>query len=612
MFLFKTMIRAIFILFLVHILSSALFAQRNAKMDSILNEKKTYSEIVIGINQMFSKDVIEKILKEEENDNVRIKLINALCWKNFNSNPQKAMGYAKMQTELAEKINDKDALEAGYDNFGFLYKNFGEYDKSISYLLKSLTIKEEKKDSSGIAVCLNGIGGLYFNMENFPSALDYMFRTLQMDSLLHNDNNMPVHYGNIGNCYANMGQHDKALQYYLVAEHLSHELGQVSSSANLMNIGTVYVKKLQYVKAQEYLDRALTAAEKSKDVSDIISANIQLGDLYAQKKEFDKAIKYCSRALELSRQNNLKSANIEASRTLADIYSRMGNFQKAYEYHKQYSDVKDTVLNQESGKQIAEMQTKYETEKKEQQITLLNKDKELQDAQVNRQKIVIWSVAAGFFVVLLLSIFIFRERRKSEKLLLNILPAETARELKANGKATAKHYEQVTVMFTDFKGFTTIVEKLSAEELVNELDFLFRKFDEIISKYPIEKIKTIGDAYMCAGGLPTANSTNAKDIVNAALEIQEWMISQNGKWNLRIGIHTGAVTAGVVGDKKFAYDIWGDAVNTASRMESSGEAGKINISASTYEYIKSDFECEYRGKIPAKNKGEIGMYFVAS
>ena len=272
--------------------------------------------------------------------------------------------------------------------------------------------------------------------------------------------------------------------------------------------------------------------------------------------------------------------------------------------------MKDSLLNEESSKQITEMQTKYETEKKEQQITLLNKDKELQDAQLNRQKIIIWSVAGGLLVVLILSIFIFRERKKSEKLLLNILPVETARELKKNGKAKAKHYESVTVMFTDFKGFTSIAEKLSAEELVSELDFLFKKFDEIISKYNIEKIKTIGDAYMCASGLPTPNSNHAENIVMAGIEIQQWMINQNSKWKLRMGIHSGAVTAGVVGDKKFAYDIWGDTVNTASRMESSGEPEKINISGATYQLIKEKFSCEFRGKIPAKNKGEIEMYFV--
>jgi class 3 adenylate cyclase len=258
------------------------------------------------------------------------------------------------------------------------------------------------------------------------------------------------------------------------------------------------------------------------------------------------------------------------------------------------------------------MQTKYETEKKEQQIVLLNKDKEIQEADINRQKIIIWSVVGGLLIVVVLAGFIFRERRKSEKLLLNILPAETAKELKRKGKATAKYYESVTVMFTDFKGFTTIAEKLSAEELVSELDFIFKKFDEIISRYNIEKIKTIGDAYMCVSGLPAPNSNHAEEIVKAGIEIQEWMKGQNNKWSLRMGIHSGPVTAGVVGDKKFAYDIWGDTVNTASRMESSGEAGKINISGVTHNLIShiSNFNTVFRGKIPAKNKGEIEMYFV--
>ena len=212
-------------------------------------------------------------------------------------------------------------------------------------------------------------------------------------------------------------------------------------------------------------------------------------------------------------------------------------------------------------------------------------------------------------------------------MLLNILPSETAEELKLTGHAELKQFDMVTVLFTDFKGFTQIAEKMSAKELVGELNFLFSKFDEIIAKYPIEKIKTIGDAYMCAGGLPVANTTNAIDVILAALEIQEYMknrlrstvyglqLNDNSKqetvnWELRIGIHTGPIVAGIVGIKKFAYDIWGDTVNTASRMESSGEAGKVNISGSTYELVKDKFNCTYRGKVQAKNKGEIEMYFV--
>jgi predicted ATPase/class 3 adenylate cyclase/GAF domain-containing protein len=210
------------------------------------------------------------------------------------------------------------------------------------------------------------------------------------------------------------------------------------------------------------------------------------------------------------------------------------------------------------------------------------------------------------------------EKEKTDELLLNILPVDIARELKEKGMAQAKKYESVSVLFTDFKGFSMIAEQMSAAELVSEIDYCFKEFDLIIQKYGIEKIKTIGDAYMVAGGLPVTSNTHAVDVINAGIEIRDFieehkkrMISQNKPiFEVRIGIHTGNVVAGIVGLKKFAYDIWGDTVNVAARMESSGEAGKINISGATYELVKNHFHCTYRGKIKAKNKGEVDMYFV--
>ena len=211
------------------------------------------------------------------------------------------------------------------------------------------------------------------------------------------------------------------------------------------------------------------------------------------------------------------------------------------------------------------------------------------------------------------------EKKKSDDLLLNILPSEVAEELKNKGNSEARDYELVTVMFTDFKDFTRISERLTSSELVKEIDYCFSAFDNIIQKHGIEKIKTIGDAYMCAGGLPVKNITHAEDTVKAALEIRSFMANHNKErlakgelpFEIRIGINTGPVVAGIVGVKKFAYDIWGDTVNLASRMESSGEAGKVNISGSTFELVKDKFTCSYRGKIQTKNKGEVDMYFLS-
>jgi len=213
---------------------------------------------------------------------------------------------------------------------------------------------------------------------------------------------------------------------------------------------------------------------------------------------------------------------------------------------------------------------------------------------------------------------LLREKDKTERLLANVLPKDTADEIKTTGKATKKKFQMATVLFSDIQGFTKIAESMNPEILIDELDQFFFYFDSVVEKYNIEKIKTIGDAYMCAGGIPQKNRTNPVEVVLAALEMQQYMIKLKKElaaknrpvWDIRIGIHTGSVIAGVIGHKKLSYDIWGDTVNTASRMESSGEPGKINISGSTYELVKDFFICEYRGEMPVKYKGEIDMYFV--
>lgn len=210
------------------------------------------------------------------------------------------------------------------------------------------------------------------------------------------------------------------------------------------------------------------------------------------------------------------------------------------------------------------------------------------------------------------------EKQRSEELLLNILPAAIAEELKDQGSAKTQFYNQATVLFTDFQNFSKISKELSPQQLVSDLDYCFKKFDKIVEKYGLEKIKTIGDAYMCAGGLPKSKNGHVYDVINAAMEMQDFLMNwklekvarKEPYFEARLGIHTGPIIAGVVGLKKFAYDIWGDTVNVASRMESSGETGKVNISDTTYQLVKDRFNCEYRGKVPAKNVGDIDMYFV--
>lgn len=206
------------------------------------------------------------------------------------------------------------------------------------------------------------------------------------------------------------------------------------------------------------------------------------------------------------------------------------------------------------------------------------------------------------------------EKQITENLLLNILPQEVAEELKKNGSSEAKHYDEVTVLFTDFVNFTENSEKIGAEKMLIELNECFTAFDLIMEKHKLEKIKTIGDAYLSVCGLPNQNPNHAYQTVLAALDILKF-IEDRRKTNpealeIRIGINSGSLVAGIVGLKKFAYDIWGDTVNTAARMEQNSEKGKINVSESTYQLVKDQFNFEYRGKVDTKGKGAMDMYFA--
>lgn len=259
-------------------------------------------------------------------------------------------------------------------------------------------------------------------------------------------------------------------------------------------------------------------------------------------------------------------------------------------------------------------------------INEINQTKEeIAQKTIDRQILVRNIFMGGCTLLLIFSVVFFVQRNKikkgkkmSDELLLNILPSTIAEELKSKGNAESKLIDEVTVLFTDFKGFTQLSEQFTPQELVAEINECFSAFDQIMTKHNVEKIKTIGDSYMAAGGLPTSNKTHAQDVIHAALEIQQFMAGykkareEAGKlfFEIRIGIHSGPVVAGIVGIRKFAYDIWGDTVNTASRMESSGEVGKVNVSESTYNLTQDVFSFTYRGKIEAKGKGEISMYFA--
>ncbi|QCK14495.1 adenylate/guanylate cyclase domain-containing protein [Mangrovivirga cuniculi] len=434
---------------------------------------------------------------------------------------------------------------------------------------------------------LMGIGEVYFKQDKFEEALDKFEKTIPLS--------------------------ENSLDY----------------AYNLIMLGRIETALNNDQKAVEYLNKANQYAIDNELQLDHVQSLLSLGDIYL-KTDPDKAIDSYQKAEKIALSMGISGELRDVYLGLYKAYQQKEDYEKALVFHEQYLAQKDSLFNIATDDRIRGLQFEFELDKKQNQIGLLEKEREIAQLNEKRQKNLTLATGIGAGLIFIIALGLFNryrfiqktnrliniEKARSDNLLLNILPKETANELKQYGKVKAKRFDEVTVMFTDFKGFTYYSETLSPEDLVKSVDYYFAEFDAIMEKYGIEKIKTIGDAYMCASGMPFPDNHNPENVVLAAMEIIE--IVNNVKkdqpeifpFEVRIGINTGPVVAGVVGIKKFAYDIWGDTVNVAARMESSSTPGKINISETTYELVKDKFECSYRGALDVKNKGQLNMYFV--
>ncbi|MBK9733294.1 MAG: tetratricopeptide repeat protein [Chitinophagaceae bacterium] len=557
----------------------------------------------------------------------------------------KSLDYFLKALDQVEEMKDRSGMARVLSNLGVVYWYQSDFPKALEYYFNALKIDDELGDKSGVARTLGNIGIVYNSQEDFPKALEYMLKANKIDEEQGNTSGIASNLGNIGEIYRSLSDYPKALEYETKALKLCEELGDKNGIArNLGNIGAVYNNQRNYLKALEYYFKALKI---SKELGLKIGMATNLGDIGgtylaiakdSKKEELNKlfagsearalqqARAYTDSAIVILREIGELNTLFSNYEKLSEIQSLLGDQKGALESFKNYATIKDSVFNIEKNKKLTETAMQYEFDKKEAAA------KAQQEKSYIRQRNIRNSIAAGLAGALIFLAVVYRQRnrigkekkksdaekQRSEELLLNILPAEVADELKTTGRAKAKAFTMVTVMFTDFKDFTRVSEKVSAELLVDEIHYCFSAFDNIIQKYKIEKIKTIGDAYLCASGLPVSSYTHAVDMVRAAIEIRDFMFIRKKEkeakeeipFELRIGIHTGPVVAGIVGLKKYAYDIWGDTVNTAARMEQNSEVGKVNISGSTYELVKERFKCVHRGKIEAKNKGVIDMYFA--
>lgn len=365
--------------------------------------------------------------------------------------------------------------------------------------------------------------------------------------------------------------------------------------------------------AEYYWKKSEFYMEQTADLYRLANFYIRMGEYFERTGQTEKALEKLSLAKDYGTRSGYLEFVLRATKVEERIYTNDGQFNLAYSIAEERRDIEDSLNLINAEEKFLMTTVLYQSQIAQTQ----------QAAQLRTEFLRSRFFGIGFILFALLSGVIFfqfhqtrKAKRQSDSLLLNILPAETAQELKEFGATTARRYDQVTILFADFVGFTRLSEKLSPNDLVNEIDLYFRTFDEIMTKYGLEKIKTIGDAYLAVGGMPVGNQASASDVTRAAIAMQEAVNQINAQKEyrnlaLRIGLHTGDVVAGVVGVTKFQYDVWGDAVNVAARMEQNSEPGKINISRPTYELVKNDFHVEYRGALDAKNKGLLDMYFVS-
>ncbi len=541
------------------------------------------------------------------------------------SDYSKALDYSLQAYKIFEKHNEEREMASVSSNIGAMYATTGLRIKALEAFEKSLKLSQAINSADGIATASDNIASLYFQQGNYEAALKGYQQAYEVYKDDPESQNVAVTLNNIANVYSQQENYADAITYYKNSIELHTKNQDLRGLIYpLRGLGVAYQGEGKFEDALFYLKRSLEVSEEVKYQNGVSVALHDIGALYYDQKKFKDAINYCHKAYKLSQEIGDLNNESSSCDCLYKSYKGDGNATKALEYHEKHSILLDSINENSTAMKLQEVEFSKEIyadslsyAKKEaiKDIEILK-----QGAELSKQRVALGATGGGIILLISLIYSVRKGKKRSDELLHNILPEEVATELKQNGKVGSKRIDHVTVLFTDFKGFTAMAENMSANDLVEDLNVCFSEFDRIMEKYGIEKIKTIGDSYMAAGGLPVPNSTHAMDVVNAAFELVEFVrlgkekkiASNQPFFEIRVGVHTGPVVAGIVGVKKFQYDIWGDTVNTASRMESSGEVGKVNISQTTYELINEspNLVFENRGEIQAKGKGEMQMYFV--
>jgi len=594
-------------------------------------ERQGLSQLFRQLDHVNNTDAIQRIGELEQWAESKGDMQLKLAYKLFKYEFQNIKNVEEntFEAEVTELINSTHKYKFEHINAAALevmarhYWRTKNYSSALEYKINSYNVYSKFPASNfpEKSLLLYDFAYKYYHFRDFATARHYLlelWHDIPYDKIDRPHNMLNT----LALCYMKLEQYDSANYYYHKAMDAAVQVKDTSWIGILNgNIGySLYIQN-KLPESIDYFERGASISLKTGELVDAANDLGSLCDVYERTNQKKRAFELAQQVYGIISSKHLWNIYLFASEIaplLARVYAENGEVPLAYYILDSGRIAKDSSERQKNTRYLAGVQHKVEVDRHMAEMQAKEED-------LSRQKTYRNIYVGGFSLLLLFSVValqqnkkIGKEKLRSENLLLNILPPETAEELRATGAAKAKKYENVTVLFTDFKNFTEVSEKLSAEELVNEIHYCYSQFDKIIAKYDIEKIKTIGDSYMCAAGLPVINKTHTEDMIMAAGEMMKFIEAEKNQrekegkiyFEMRIGIHSGPVVAGIVGIKKFAYDIWGDTVNMASRMESTGEEGKINISETTYQLIKERFMCLYRGEVEVKNRGAMKMYFV--
>jgi len=600
---------------------------------------KIVNLLIIGLfYSTFSLGQDQKSQEKDPSENEEVFFISAITnakeanWSNLDSTI-KALNEAIV---YFKENNSNCNLSYAEAVKGRAYYNYGMADSATASYISASQHANLNCPDSILYYFYNSWAILYLEMGDFELGDSISLLALKATQSIEDKEYELNVLTNRALLYSQNGNNDTAI---LISKNIYIEAVSINNSyhiwSSLQNTGHFFIRSGENDSALFYFNKMQSLVSEEMPAYLQMHLYNNLAVVYSKKGEIKKGADYYYRAIELAYElGKLNSLLIYLDNYSAAL-NKLERYQESRVFLQYYVDLKDSLESADKVQFIKTLEKNYEIGKQREKILLLEQEdlkKDLELERGERDRDIVIAVLIGVF---LLSIGLYtrlrftrkskniieNEKKRSDDLLLNILPAQVAEELKQKGESEARQYNDVSVLFTDFVKFTQFTQKLTAKELVEEIGYCFKSFDEICTSFGIEKIKTIGDAYMAAAGVPSSDAKAAENSIRAVLEMQEFMIkrfaekTESGQPGLqmRSGIHSGPVVAGIVGVKKFQYDIWGDTVNTAARMESSGVAEKVNISVVTYNYVKNipDFKFESRGKIEVKGKGLIEMYYVS-